>query len=255
MKGIAAFLIFLFIIPVGHILTAAALKLSVAGQLAIILGSLAVAVAIMYATKKVASEAWETFWGLVAGVFLWASLFEMGFRLGVKTWGFNDVKAVELTLVPIIPLLLYLLFNENVRCTFFMHLRGLLSTQRGPRADIPVDRWCPRIAVKVFLIMWIGHVVLYYTYDPQVFGEQGLFVKFFFAFCLCAGGYMFYRLTKAPDMGFAFRYAVPTVITLWCCVETRSRWRAFPDPLSVIDAFFIACVAAALVLLAGLIIR
>jgi len=42
----------------------------------------------------------------------------MGFRLGVKTFGFNDVKAVELTLVPIVPLVLYMLFNENVRCTF-----------------------------------------------------------------------------------------------------------------------------------------
>ncbi len=69
MKGVAAFFIFLFIIPVGHILTAAAIKLPVAGQLAIILIVLTAAVAIMYATKKVASDAWETFWGLVSGGF------------------------------------------------------------------------------------------------------------------------------------------------------------------------------------------
>jgi len=136
-----------------------------------------------------------------------------------------------------------------------MSLRGLLRTQRGPCNDIAVDRWGPRTAVKVFLIMWVGHVALYYTYDPQVFGERGLFVKIFFAFCLCAGGYMFYRLTKAAEMGFAFRHAVPTVITLWCCVETNARWKAYPDPLAVVDSFLISCIVFALVLLAWLIIR
>jgi len=255
MKGIAAFIIFLFIIPVGHILTAAALKLPAAGQIAIILCGFAAAVAIMYGTKYLAAEAWETFWGLVAGVLLWACLFEMGFRLGVKTFGMNDVKAVELTLVPIIPLLLYFLFNENIRCPLFAGLRNLLRTRRLPSPDAAVDRWCPRTAVKVFLIMWIGHVVLYYTYDPDVFGERGMFVKFFFAFCLGAGGYMFYRLTKASEMDYAFRYAIPTVITIWCCVETNGRWRVYPDPLAVVDMFLIGCVAVAVTVLVVLIIR
>ncbi|MCX8043215.1 MAG: hypothetical protein N3B18_03715 [Desulfobacterota bacterium] len=254
MKGIAAFIIFLFIIPLGHILTAAALKLSVSAQIVVILSGFAVAVAIMYGTKYLAAEAWETFWGLVAGVLLWACLFEMGFRLSVKRFNMNDVKAVEVTLVPIIPLLLYFLFNENIRCPLFTSLRNLLCTRRLPSTEAAVDRWCPRTAVKVFLIMWIGHVVLYYTYDPDVFGERGLFVKFFFAFCLGAGGYMFYRLTKASEMGYAFRYAIPTVITIWCCVETISRWRTYPDPMAVVDAFLIGCIAVSVILLAVIVI-
>jgi hypothetical protein len=87
MKGIRAFLTFLFIIPVGHILTAAAIKFPASGQIVVILMSLSITVAILYLTKYLTSEAWETFCGLIAGVLLWASLFEMGFRLFVKTYG------------------------------------------------------------------------------------------------------------------------------------------------------------------------
>jgi len=44
-------LTFLFIIPVGHILTAAAIKFPASGQITVILTVLAIAVAIMYLTK------------------------------------------------------------------------------------------------------------------------------------------------------------------------------------------------------------
>ena len=77
MKGIVAFLTFLFIIPVGHILTGMAIKFSVPGQLTVILIALSVAIVIMYATKYLSSETGETFFGLLAGVLLWASLFEI----------------------------------------------------------------------------------------------------------------------------------------------------------------------------------
>jgi len=70
MKGILAFLTFLFIIPSGHILTAAAIKFSASGQIAVILIALSIAIAIMYVTKYMSSEAGETFCGLLTGVLL-----------------------------------------------------------------------------------------------------------------------------------------------------------------------------------------
>ena len=117
MKGIAAFLIFLFIIPIGHILTGIAIKFPAVGQMTVIILCLTIAVAIMYVTKYLSSEVWETFWGLIAGVLLWASLFEMGFRLLIKTFMIDETKAIELTVVLIAPLVLYLFFNENIRCS------------------------------------------------------------------------------------------------------------------------------------------
>ena len=44
MKGIAAFLTFLFIIPIGHILTGMAIKFSVVGQITVILIALSIAI-------------------------------------------------------------------------------------------------------------------------------------------------------------------------------------------------------------------
>ncbi len=255
MKGILAFLTFLFIIPVGHILTAAAIKFLASGQMAVILIALAIAIAIMYVTKYLSSEAWETFCGLIAGVLLWASLFEMGFRLFVKTAGMNDTKAVELTLILIVPLVLYLSFNENVRCTFFLQIRRLLHLEKHSRNDIPVDRWCPRTAVKVFFTMWFGHVALYYAYDATIFGERGIFTKCLFTFCFFVGSYLIYRLLKAKEMGYALRYTIPTVVIIWSCVETIGRWRAYPDPMAAVDPFLTISMAVAVVLLAFIIIR
>ena len=249
MKGIAAFLTFLFIIPIGHILTGMAIKFSVVGQITVILIALSIAIIIMYATKYIASEAWETFCGLIAGVLLWASLFEMEFRLLVKTFNLDETKSIELTLVLIVPLSLYLFFNENIKCTFFLNLRKLLHPEKQDQNDIHVDRWCPRTAVKVFFIMWFGHVALYYTYDETIFGETGYFTKFFFAFCFLVGTYLIYRLLKAKEIGFAFRYTIPTVVIIWSCVETIGRWKTYPDPMAMVDSFFIMCMTVATVLL------
>ena len=255
MKGIAAFLTFLFVIPVGHILTGMAIKFSAAGQIAVILIALSIAVIIMYATKYIASEAWETFCGLIAGVLLWASLFEMGFRLLVKTFSLDETKSIELTLVLIVPLFLYLFFNENITCTFFLSIRKLLHTEKQPIKDIQVDRWCPRTAVKVFFTMWVGHVALYYTYDDTIFGETGYFTKFFFALCFLVGSYLMYRLLKAKEMGFAFRYTIPTVVIIWSCVETIGRWRNYPDPMAMVDSFLIMCMVIAIAILIFIIVR
>jgi len=255
MRGVAAFFIFLFIIPLGHILTAGAIRLSAFGQITIILTALLTAVAIMYCSKFLKSEAWETFWGLIAGVLLWASLFEMGFRLWVKTFNLDDIKSVELTLILLVPLLLYLFFNEAVRCTFFVNLRTIAKPQRHPSPEAGIDRWCPRTALKVFFTMWIGHVVLYFAYDDSIFGERGFMTKALFAFCFFSGGYLFYRLIIAQEMGFAFRYTVPTVVIIWCCVETIGRWRKYPDPFTVADPFLIGVVSLALLLLLFTIVR
>ena len=255
MKGVAAFLTFLFIIPIGHILTGIAIKFSATGQITVILIALSIAIALMYATKYLSTEAWETFFGLIAGVLLWASLFEMGFRLLVKTFSLDETKSIELTLVLIVPLFLYLFFNENIKCTFFLNLRKRLHSEKHPRIDIQIDRWCPRTAVKVFFTMWVGHVALYYTYDETIFGETGYFTKLFFAFCFLVGSYLIYRLLKAKEMGFAFRYTIPTVVIIWSCVETIGRWRNYPDPMGMVDSFLIMCIVVALALLAFIIIR
>jgi hypothetical protein len=53
-------------------------------------------------------------------------------------------------------------------------------------------------------------------------------LSFLLILCLLAGAYLLYRLTKIREMDFALRYAIPTVIIVWSCIETIQKWRALP---------------------------
>ena len=131
MNGIKAFLTVLLVMPLGHACTVVALKLPHQGQLVVSAVCVIAAAILMYITKYVRSSAWDTFVGLIAGTLLWAGLVEIGVKLGAHVIEVAEQKAVELTLAMIIPLILYLLFNENIRCNFFIAPRNGLHTRKG----------------------------------------------------------------------------------------------------------------------------
>jgi len=243
MKGALAFLTVLFVMPLGHALTVLALKLPVNGQLTVIGTGIVTALILIYITKYIKSPAWETFIGMIAGVLLWASLVEIGVKMGAEALQIEEKKAMEFSLAIIIPLFIYFLFNENIRCNFFISLRRGLKILRGMRNDIPIDHWGPRVAFKMFAMIWIGHVALFFTFDKDFFGVQGVFCKLLFILCLSAGSYLFYRLTRAEEMDFAFRYAMPTVIVIWSCIETLVKWKVFSEPWITLNPVFLIIVA------------
>ena len=242
MNGIKAFLTVLLVMPLGHACTVLALRLPTGGQVAVIIACVTAAAIVMYITKYMQSSAWSTFLGLIAGTLLWAGLVEIGVKIGVKAIGAEEQKAMELTLAIIIPLSLYLLFNENIRCNFFIALRKSLHAVKGPVTDIPVENWGPRTAFKMFTMIWFGHIALFFAYDTDFFGPQSTACKIFFISCLLGGTYLFYRLTKAEEMGFAFRYAIPTVVVLWSCIETLAKWKILSEPWITLNPVFMAVV-------------
>jgi len=69
---------------------------------------------------------------MLAGVLLWASLVEMGVHEGAHAIGITERKAMEFTVAILIPLFIYFIFNENLKCNLFIALRrGLRITRRG----------------------------------------------------------------------------------------------------------------------------
>ena len=195
------------------------------------------------------------FCGLIAGTLLWAGLVEIWVKLGAKAIGAEEQKVMELTLAIIIPLILYFLFNENTRCNLFISLRKVLHTQKGAVREIPIETWGPRTAFKMFTLIWMGHVALFFAYDPDFFGTQSLFCKIFFISCLIGGTYLFYRLTKAEEMGFAYRYAIPTVVVIWSCIETLAKWKILSEPWITLNPAFLTLVVVVFVLTIVLIRR
>jgi hypothetical protein len=242
MNGIKAFLVVLLVMPLGHACTVLALRLSTQGQIAVTIICVMLAAALMYISTFIMSSSWDTFCGLIAGTLLWAGLVEIGFKLGADAINADEQKVMELTLAIIIPLVLYLLFNENARCTLFVSLRKLLCTQKSAAREIPIENWGPRTAFKMFTVIWIGHVSLFFTYDTDFFGVQSLFCKIFFLVCLIGGTYLFYRLTKAEELGFAYRYAIPTVVVIWSCIETLVKWKILSEPWITLNPAFLIIV-------------
>jgi hypothetical protein len=242
MTGIKAFLTVLLVMPLGHAVTVLALRLPPGGEEAIAIIGLFGAVLLMYGTQYIKSSAWETFGGMITGVLLWASLVEIGVKLGAAASGIGEKRAMEFSLAIIIPLFLYLLFNPNTQCNLFVSLRKALRIARGDARPVSTDNWGARTAFKMFTLIWTGHVVLFFAYDPEVFGSRGLFCKLFFILCMVGGTYLFYKLTKAQQMDFAFRYAIPTVVVIWSCIETLVKWKIFSEPWITLNPLFLTVV-------------
>jgi hypothetical protein len=255
MVGLKAFLVVLLVMPLGHACTVIALRLPPQGQIAVTIICVMLAAVVMYISRFIKSSAWDTFCGLIAGTLLWAGLVEIWVKLGAKAIGAEEQKVMELTLAIIIPLILYFLFNENTRCNLFISLRKGLHTQKGAVREIPIENWGPRTAFKMFTLIWMGHVVLFFAYDPDFFGTQSLFCKIFFISCLIGGTYLFYRLTKSEEMGFAYRYAIPTVVVIWSCIETLAKWKILSEPWITLNPAFLILVVVIFVLTIVLIRR
>ena len=95
MNGLKAFLTVLFVMPLAHAVTMVALQLSLNGQYLVVISCLIASVIIIYATKFIKSAAWETFAGMIVGVLLWASLVEVGVKIGAKALGITEIKAIN----------------------------------------------------------------------------------------------------------------------------------------------------------------
>jgi len=255
MVGLKAFLVVLLVMPLGHACTVIALRLPAQGQIVVTIICVMLAAVVMYISRFIKSSAWDTFCGLIAGTLLWAGLVEIWVKLGAQAIGAEEQKVMELTLAIIIPLILYFLFNENTRCNLFISLRKVLHTQKGAVREIPIETWGPRTAFKMFTLIWMGHVALFFAYDPDFFGTQSLFCKIFFISCLIGGTYLFYRLTKAEEMGFAYRYAIPTVVVIWSCIETLAKWKILSEPWITLNPAFLILVVVVFVLTIVLIRR
>ena len=255
MKGVIAFITVLFVMPLAHAVTVIALKMPQSTHLPIVVVVLIAAIILIYVTKYIQSPAWETFIGMLAGVLLWAGLVEIGVKLGAQALDIAERKAMEFSLAILIPLFIYLVFNENLKCNLFISLRKGLQLTRRKLPDISIDHWGPRVAIKMFLMIWVGHMILFFGYDEDVFGPQSLYCKMVFVLCLLGGSYLFYRLTKAQEMDYAFRYAMPTVIVLWSCVELLVKWKITSEPWITLNPLFMGIVTIAFIAILLFIVR
>lgn len=262
MVGIRAFLVVLLMMPLGHALMVATNRfagdhLFTAVALITILGT-----SLLLATRWMRSTGWQSAAGALAGVFLWTGLVEYGFLFGAEAIGVGalegtrgEYRIMQHTWGLLAMLMVYLLFHEGVRCPFFVWIRRACRLTRGVTVSGRVTNYGPRVAFEMVALLWLGYVALLGLYDKGLAGEHHPVTYAFFLACMGAGIWMLERLARIRDAGYAIRYAIPTVIVVWNCVELTSRWGVFQEPWVTLDPVIMGLIGAGFALGTTLVVR
>ncbi len=242
MTGLKAFVIVLLLMPLGHALMVVMNKFL--GD-ALIWGAAAIFLlgfAILLLTRFTDSSSWQSFLGCFAGVLMWTGVVEYGlyfgaisldipkldgtageYRLMTHTWGF------------LLLLVIYLLFHEGVRCTLFVWLRRKLHLVKGAPVCGKVSNYGPRTAFEMVSILWFFYVLLLLLYDESILGAHHPATYACLFLSIAVGLWLGWRLIRIRNMGYALRYAIPTVIIIWNVVEILGHWNIYQEPWIVLN--------------------
>ena len=72
-------------------------------------------------------------------------------------------------------------------------------------------------------------MVLMFAYDDHLLGDRHPVTAFIAFGSLVWSAYLFVKLMKIKHIGYAIRYAIPTVIIFWNFVEILGRWDFFHE--------------------------
>ena len=200
-------------------------------------GCAIVGILIIYMTRFMKSDSWQSFWGVLGGLGMWFafeySLMYGGDRMGV-TYTFNgsypEYRVMKWTFMILVMVFTYLLFQESVRCNCIFYLRRKLKLMRGAIATGKVSNYGPRTAFEYIMVTWTFYILLMIGYDEQLFGPQSWFIYIMFLASFSVFFYLCYKLLGYDKYGANLRYAIPTVTILWNDVEILAKWGMLKEP-------------------------
>ncbi|RXK83043.1 hypothetical protein [Filimonas effusa] len=238
LTGLLAFLVVLLTMPLGHALMivmektlghthvfTAAFLLGFAGLLLLLWGA------------RLKKENSATFAGLFAGLFIWTGWVEFGFvyfahRYHVAPLVENGVVVTkpEYLIMPasagfLVVIVLHYLFSTHTGCLFFCWLQKQLHipvpVRKQPKAG---KNFSVITAMELIAILWTFYLLLLFVYDQAFLGDRHA-VTYLVAFGSLLWSVLLMRnLARIRQMGYAIRYAIPTVIIFWNFVEILGRW-------------------------------
>jgi len=196
-----------------------------------------VGILIIYMTRFLKHDGWQSFWGVLGGLGMWFafeySLMYGGDRMGV-TYTFNgsypEYRMMKWTFMMLLMVFTYLLFQESVRCNFIYFLRRKLRLMRGVVATGKISNYGPRTAFQYIMVTWTFYVLLMIGYDEQLFGPQSWFIYTLFFASFSVFFYLCYKLLGYDKFGANLKYAIPTVTILWNDVEILAKWGMLKEP-------------------------
>ncbi len=217
---------------------------------------------VIYLTRFCKTDGWQSFWGTFGGLGLWFayeySLMYGGHRLGV-TYAWNgsypEYRMMEWSVVLLLIVCTYLLYQESVRCNLMVYLRRKLKLMRGATATGKIDNHGPRTAFEYVMVTWFFYILLLLAYDEQLFGAHSTFtyIIFFGAWAVCL--FLIYKLLGYDKFGANLRYAIPTVMIGWCTIEILAKWDMLQEPWVHINWPIMTVIIAGFLISTFLIVR
>lgn len=250
--GILSFIIVLFMMPLGHaamilmekilghnLLYLAALLLGVIGVGLLVLG--------IYSKKEITA----TFAGLFGGMLVWTGWVEFAYVYYANRYGVQPlIENGEIVTKPeylIMPssvgfwaiIMLFYIFSIKSNCVLFTWIQDKLHYGTAKKA-VPDEQQVSRLqpvvrnhAMTTFMemniIMWTCYIVLLFVYDERFFGDHHPVTSIIAFGSLAWSIYLFVKLLKIKKLGYAIRYAIPTVIIFWTFVEIMGRWNMLKE--------------------------
>lgn len=245
--GILSFIIVLFMMPLGHaamILMGKILGHNLLYLAALLLGVIGVGLLVLgiYSKKEITA----TFAGLFGGMLVWTGWVEFAYVYYANRYGVQPlIENGEIVTKPeylIMPssvgfwaiIMLFYIFSIKSNCVLFTWIQDKLHYGTAKKA-VPDEQQVSRLqpvvrnhAMTTFMemniIMWTCYIVLLFVYDERFFGDHHPVTSIIAFGSLAWSIYLFVKLLKIKKLGYAIRYAIPTVIIFWTFVEIMGRW-------------------------------
>ncbi|MCL3781960.1 hypothetical protein EMN47_16360 [Prolixibacteraceae bacterium JC049] len=237
LAGILAFLIVLFTMPLGHVamilmekgigkdyLYHSAMLMGFVGFLFLIWG---------FFLKH---ETRASFAGLFAGLFIWTGWVEFAFvyyanRFDVAPLMVDGevVTKPEYLIMPsslpfLVIFLIYYFMGTKTGCTLFSWVQKKMNVKEIIEYKINNRNVALTTMMECIMLLWTFYIILLFAYDENFLGDRHP-ITYFIAFAsLFCSVYLFRKLLKINNLGYAIRYALPVVIIFWNFVEILGRW-------------------------------
>lgn len=234
-KGVLAFLIVLFVIPLGHALMVLTEHLFPLFKFesAAFLGFIGM-ICVFFGVYKNNQPLAATLLGFIGGILIWTGWVEFSFvwiaeKLKVQPLMENNEIStkgeylVMMSSLGLLSVVLVLLIFSSSRCQLFRWIQK----QMGLTEVLNRDSKRPLAAVTFFetiMVIWTFYIVLLLVYDEDIAGSRHwityvvAFGSLFWSIYLCR------HLFKIQQLDYSIRYAIPVVVIFWNFVEILGRW-------------------------------
>ncbi len=234
--SIAAFAVVLLSMPLGHaamILMELFLPANLLTPAACLLGVIGI-VLVMWG-NHIENDTKATLLGFFGGLLVWTGWIEFSYVYFAKVLsvsplienGVVTTKPEYLLLMSSVGfwavIMAFYIFRLNSDCLLFLWIQqktGLKTTSLKPCAGTNKS-WTTYM--ETIMLLWTCYLVLMFAYDKKYMGDDHPGIILIAISCFICSLWMMNKLRKITKMGFAIRYALPTVIIFWTFIEIMGR--------------------------------